>query len=339
MSIFKTKFSKIDEKTPTYIIAEVAQAHDGSIGSAHSFIDALKKTGVNAVKFQSHIAEYESTYDEKFRVKFSSQDKTRYDYWKRMELSIDHLKDLKLHCESEGIDFLCSPFSLESIRLLEQINVHAYKIGSAEANWDEFISKIISIGKPFFISFGLSQADEINKLIKKFKKLKSSFCPMLCYSEYPTPLKKINLGHLKFLRDQSSLVGYSDHSGQIWPSIFALSQGINALEVHVKLSEFAFGPDASSSLLPEQINQICSARDKFYELRNQISINKESSFKNSHTRKLFSRSIALRENYQAGTKITKDMIIAKKPGTGIPLNNADRVVGKALIKNYDSKFY
>ena len=66
-----------------------------------------------------------------------------------MELSIDHLKDLKLHCESEGIDFLCSPFSLESIRLLEQINVHAYKIGSAEANWDEFISKIISIGKPF----------------------------------------------------------------------------------------------------------------------------------------------------------------------------------------------
>ena len=120
MSIFKTKFFNIKPDSKAYVIAEVAQAHDGSIGTAHSFIDALKKTGVNAIKFQSHLAEHESTYDEEFRINFSSQDKSRYDYWKRMELSHDHLVNLKSHCESEGLDFLCSPFSLESIDLLKK---------------------------------------------------------------------------------------------------------------------------------------------------------------------------------------------------------------------------
>ena len=67
-----------------FIIAEIAQAHDGSLGAAHAYIDAVADAGADAIKFQTHYADEESTYDEPFRVKFSSQDATRYDYWKSL---------------------------------------------------------------------------------------------------------------------------------------------------------------------------------------------------------------------------------------------------------------
>ena len=95
-----------------YLIAEIGQAHDGSLGMAHAYIDALKDTGVNAVKFQMHIAEAESSVYEPFRINFSYEDKTRYDYWKRMEFTFSQWKELKTHCEDLNMDFIVSPFSI-----------------------------------------------------------------------------------------------------------------------------------------------------------------------------------------------------------------------------------
>ena len=111
------------------IIAEIGQAHDGSLGILHSFIDAIASTGVDAVKFQVHIADAESSVEEPFRVKFSYQDKSRYDYWKRMELSIDQWIEVKSHCEEKNVEFLASPFSCAAVELLEKIKVKRYKIG------------------------------------------------------------------------------------------------------------------------------------------------------------------------------------------------------------------
>jgi len=98
-------------KSSPYIIAEIGQAHEGSLGILYSYIDALATTGVDAVKFQMHIAEAESSEHEPFRVQFSLEDKTRFDYWKRMGFSLEQWKAIKLHCESLGLDFICSPFS------------------------------------------------------------------------------------------------------------------------------------------------------------------------------------------------------------------------------------
>ena len=116
---------EISETGKAYIIAEVGQAHEGSIGNAHAFIDTASKTGVDAIKFQAHFAAEESTRDEKFRVNFSYQDIDRFDYWKRMEISPGHLKELKEHAESLNMEFICSPFSLYAIDVLEDINVNA----------------------------------------------------------------------------------------------------------------------------------------------------------------------------------------------------------------------
>ena len=100
-------------KKKTFLIAEIGQAHDGSLGLAHSYIDALKNTGVDAVKFQVHYADAESSKYEKFRIKFSYQDKTRYDYWKRMEFSQQQWAEIKKHCEKANLKFIASPFSIK----------------------------------------------------------------------------------------------------------------------------------------------------------------------------------------------------------------------------------
>jgi N-acetylneuraminate synthase len=117
-----------------FIIAEIGQAHNGSLGMAHAYIDALAKTGIDAIKFQTHIAEAESSIHEPFRVKFSKQDATRFDYWKRMEFTLEQWKDLKAHCDDVGLEFMSSPFSNVAVDVLETVGVKRYKIGSGEVN-------------------------------------------------------------------------------------------------------------------------------------------------------------------------------------------------------------
>jgi N,N'-diacetyllegionaminate synthase len=103
----------------TLLIAEIAQAHDGSLGMAHAYIDAVAKTSCDAIKFQTYNAEAESSIYEPFRIKFSKQDASRFDYWKRMEFFIKEWKELKAHCDLVGLEFMSSPFSNAAADLLE----------------------------------------------------------------------------------------------------------------------------------------------------------------------------------------------------------------------------
>ncbi len=91
------------------LIAEIGLSHEGSLGTAHAYIDALVGTGINAIKFQTHIAQAESSSEEQFRVKFTNKDKTRYDYWKRTEFKLEEWADLKQHCEESKLEFLSTP--------------------------------------------------------------------------------------------------------------------------------------------------------------------------------------------------------------------------------------
>ncbi len=126
------KLTEYESTGRTFIVAEIAQAHDGSIGILHSLVDAAAATGVDAVKFQVHIATAESSNLEPFRVEFSTVDKTRFDYWKRMELSVEQWADLKSRCEAAGVEFLATPFSNAAVDLLESIGVMRYKLGSGD---------------------------------------------------------------------------------------------------------------------------------------------------------------------------------------------------------------
>ena len=123
---------KITSSSPTFIIAEIAQAHDGSLGYAHSFIDIAKKCGVDAVKFQMHYAEYESTINEKFRISLSSQYKNRFEYWKKMEFSKEQWLELKKHCDELDLEFMLSVFSHHALFNAKKLGLNNIKISSGE---------------------------------------------------------------------------------------------------------------------------------------------------------------------------------------------------------------
>lgn len=156
-SSFKIGDLVVGEGAPVMIVGEVAQAHDGSLGTAHAFIDAIADSGAQAVKFQTHIAAAESSPQEPFRVKFSRQDATRYDYWKRMEFTPEGWAGLAEHARERGLVFLSSPFSVEAVDLLEKIGMPAWKIASGETGNPLLLERIYHTGKPVILSTGMSR--------------------------------------------------------------------------------------------------------------------------------------------------------------------------------------
>jgi len=175
---------KIGKGEPSFLIAEVAQTHDGSLGLAHSFVDAAADAGADAIKFQTHIAAAESTVEEQFRVNFSYKDKTRYDYWKRMEFTEEEWRGLYEHARQRNIIFLSSPFSVEAVELLDRIGVSAWKIGSGELNNDLLFFAIAGTKKPILLSTGMSNWKEISGTVETIKDYKNPLalfqCTLIC---------------------------------------------------------------------------------------------------------------------------------------------------------------
>src|SRR2546422_153958 len=149
------------------IIGEVGLAHDGSLGYAHAFIDEVARAGADAVKFQTHIASAESTPSEPFRVKFSRQDETRYDYWKRMAFTEEGWRGLAEHARERGILFLSSPFSIQAVELLERIGMPLWKIASGETSNAMLLDRVLDTRKPVLLSTGMSPIEEIDQAVAR----------------------------------------------------------------------------------------------------------------------------------------------------------------------------
>ena len=316
-----------------FVIAEVAQAHDGSLGAAHSFIDAIAASGADAVKFQTHIAAAESTRDETFRVKMSGQDKTRYDYWKRMEFTPAQWAALATHAREKGLIFLSSAFSLEAFELLKKIGMPAWKVGSGEFSSAQLLQAMIKTKKPVLFSTGMSRYDEIDTAVKTFRKNQTPFALFQCTSTYPTRLEDVGLNVLEKYAQYKCPVGLSDHSGTPYPALAAMARGINLLELHVTFDKTMYGPDTPASVTFDELAFICKARDAFYTMdKNPVDKNKMAE-KLGKMRGLFTKSIALNKPQKKGTIIRADMLAPKKPGTGIPFSKKEKIIGLRLMRD------
>lgn len=326
--------TEIGINQPAYIIAEVAQAHDGSLGFAHSFIDAASEAGADAVKFQTHIADAESTKNEKFRVNFSHQDASRYDYWKRMEFTPEQWSGLADHAKDRNIAFLSSPFSITAFNILNKIGMPAWKIASGEYGNKVLIDKIISTNQPILISSGMSSWFEIDSIVNLLNANNLNFCLMQCTSEYPTKFSRVGLNLLNEFRSRyNCITGLSDHSGSIYPSIFALAVGASIIEVHLTLSKHMFGPDVRSSVDFDQLKKIVEARNVFYELSSS-PVDKDKMAADLSTMKdTFGRSLALTKNLEKYHILTKQDLTLKKPGGGIPYDMIHTIIGKRLLRS------
>jgi N-acetylneuraminate synthase len=314
------------------VVAEVAQAHDGSLGMAHSYIDAAAKAGADAVKFQTHIAAAESTRDEEFRVPFSHEDATRYDYWQRMEFTPEQWEGLAEHCSRAGLMFLSSPFSVQAAQLLEGLGVPAWKVASGELDHAPLLEFMAATGKPAIISSGMSGWDELGRVVKFFR---SRGCPvalMQCTTAYPAPLEQVGLDVIDEMKRRfAAPAGLSDHSGTIYPAMAALARGADLIEVHLVFHKAMFGPDSPASLTPDELAQVCQGRDAAVAMRTPVDKDAAAAEK-AGLRSLFGRSLAPARDLPAGHQIEPDDLILKKPGSGIPWTEREGLIGRRLAR-------
>ena len=325
---------KNTKKSAPYIIAEIGQAHEGSLGILYSYIDALAATGVDAVKFQMHISEAESSEHEPFRVQFSLEDATRFDYWKRMGFTLAQWKGIKQHCDAKGLDFICSPFSNLAVDWLEAIGVEQYKIGSGEVNNFLLLDKIAQTGKPIILSSGMSSYDELDQTVAFLKERNVHFSILQCTTAYPTQPEQYGLNVIQELKKRYNVpVGFSDHSAKIATCIAATALGASILEFHVVFDRQLFGPDSKSSLTILETQDLVSAvRNLIKALSHPIDKNNNQDF--AGLKQIFEKSLAVNKDLPKNHILTFEDLESKKPkGFGIDASLFADVIGKSLNKD------
>lgn len=319
------------------IIAEIGQAHEGSLGIAHSYIDALAGTGVDAVKFQTHIADSESSQFEPFRVKFSYEDDTRLDYWRRMEFTPEQWTGLMSHCEEKDMEFISSPFSNAAVELLEKLGVGKYKIGSGEVSNFLMLEKIAKTGKHIILSSGMSSFSELDASVAFLKSKNAPMSILQCTTAYPTQPKEWGLNVIGELKARYGVpVGFSDHSGDIYACLAATALGAELLEFHVVFDKRMFGPDAKSSLTIDETKKLV---DGVRQIKTSLTspIDKSDNNKFSELKSIFEKSLAINKNLPKGHRICLEDLEAKKPkGQGIDAKDYPKVVGMPLLKDLSS---
>ena len=318
-------------RTRCLVIGEVGIAHDGSLGAAHAFIDAVAGAGADAVKFQTHIAAAESTPSEPFRVKFSRQDATRYDFWRRLEFTEEQWRGLAEHARERGLLFLSSPFSPEAVDLLERVGMPIWKLASGEIGHLALLDRLIATRKAVILSSGMSDLAELDAAVGRVKAAGLPLAVLQCTTAYPCPPERVGLNMLGTLRDRyGCFVGLSDHSGTIYPGIAGAAIGMDVIEVHVTLSRDAFGPDVKASLTPSELRQLVEGV-RFVEAMRASPVDKNAMAREmAPLRDIFTKSVVARRALPAGTVLTESDLAVKKPGTGIPANRIGDVVGRRL---------
>jgi N-acetylneuraminate synthase len=313
------------------VIGEVAMAHDGSLGLAHAFIDAIAGAGADAVKFQTHLADSEGTHAEPFRVAFSPQDATRRDYWIRTAFTEEQWAGLSRHAAEKGLLFLSSPFSAEAAALLRRIGVAAWKIPSGETGNTPLLGELAADGLPVLLSTGMSPMREIDAAVEKIKAAGVPLVVMQCTSAYPCPPEKVGLNLLPVFRERYGCpVGLSDHSGTIYPGLAAATLGAQVLEVHVTLSREMFGPDVTASVTTAELSDLVEGIRWVGRMRDAPVDKDLAADGMAPLRQVFTKSLVAAVPLSPGTVLDRSMLALKKPGTGIPASRLEEFIGRTV---------
>ena len=323
-----------------YIISEIGNTHEGSLGLAKNFIKEAAECGVDAVKMQTHIFEAESLSSAPNPPYF--KDETRQEYFERTAFSLDEWKELKRFAEKElNIDLFSSPFSSEAVDILEAADMSTYKIASGEVNNTPLLEKIAKTGKRVLLSSGMSSWSELDEAVEI---LQTNGCKDLvvlhCTSEYPCPPDQVGLNVLDELkkRYKNITIGYSDHTLGLAASLAAVIKGAIVIEKHFTLSKKMYGSDAAHSTEPKEFKKFV------YEIRQLESILNSEIDKDEKSKLLKNMKITFEKSIVASKSIKKFDVLEfkdlafKKPGDGIPARQYKKLIGNKLNKAVEKDY-
>lgn len=320
-----------------YIIAEAGDNHNGDFNTALKLVDVAKRAGADCVKFQTFVTEeIISKYAEmaEYQKKNTGKEESQFEMVKRLELSFDEFRKIKEYCDRVGIQFLSTPFDLKSVDFLNELGVPFFKIPSGEITNYPYLIKIAHTGKPVVMSTGMCEPDEILAAINVLEKNGSGEITLLhCNTEYPTPLKDVNLYAMRTMKKMfGKKVGYSDHTKGIEVPVAAVALGACVIEKHFTLDKNMPGPDHKASLEPDELGRMVkNIRNIEIALGDGVKRVSESERKNIAIAR---KSIMARRNIQEGEILTEENLAVKRPGTGINPMQWMEVLGTRAVRDF-----
>ena len=320
-----------------YIIAEAGDNHNGDFNTALKLVDVAKRAGADCVKFQTFVTEeIISKYAEmaEYQKKNTGKEESQFEMVKRLELSFDEFRKIKEYCDRVGIQFLSTPFDLKSVDFLNELGVPFFKIPSGEITNYPYLIKIAHTGKPVVMSTGMCEPDEILAAINVLEKNGSGEITLLhCNTEYPTPLKDVNLYAMRTMKKMfGKKVGYSDHTKGIEVPVSAVALGACVIEKHFTLDKNMPGPDHKASLEPDELGRMVkNIRNIEIALGDGVKRVSESERKNIAIAR---KSIVARRNIQEGEILTEENLAVKRPGTGINPMQWMEVLGTRAVRDF-----
>jgi len=332
-----------------FIIAEAGINHNGSVKIAKKMVEAAKDAGADAVKFQTFQVDRLITRAAKktdYQIQTTGSNETQFEMLKRFQLSPDDFEELYQYCHERKIIFMSTPFDEESVDMLDALGMKIFKIPSGEITNKPLIQHVAKKGKPIVLSTGMSYLEEVDRAITWMMEVQSnvnsegqsfgyplSSSPVLlhCVSSYPAAFEELNLMAMKTMKDTFLLpVGFSDHTLGVEASIAAVALGASIIEKHFTLDRRMEGPDHRASLEVSEMKEMIRAiRNIEVALGNGI---KKPAASEKDNRTLVRKSIVAAKNIKAGEKIGFHELAIKRPGTGIPPEYLETVIGMIAIR-------
>lgn len=319
----------VSSQHPALIIAELGINHDGNLAVAKLMVDAAKRSGAEIIKHQTHIADEEMSLDAQ-SIQPDNANQSIYEVIKSRSLSHAEELELKEYVECLGMIFISTPFSLAAVDRLIAFDVPAFKIGSGECNNIPLIEKVARTGKPVILSTGMNNIESIRPSVELLEKYNVPYALLHCTNIYPTPHSEVRLKCLSELREAfpRATIGLSDHTGEIYASLAAIALGANIIEMHFTDTKKRTGPDISCSLDEGQFKELRTASELIHlALQGGKGIVKGEVSVAHFAFASVTSSIQLSK----GTVIQPHHVTVKRPATGIPAAELERVFGKTLL--------
>ncbi len=321
----------------TLIIAEAGVNHNGSLEMAKKLVDAAKDCGADIVKFQTanldslvsksaHMADYQK--------KNTGVEESQKDMLSKLLLSFEDFIELARYCKEVGIQFLSTPFDIESIQFLNDMQ-DIWKIPSGEITNYPYLVEIGKTKKKVILSTGMAEMDEIQAAIDVLKENGTKDIKILhCTTEYPAPIKDVNLNVMQTMRESFGYpVGYSDHTQGIEVDLAAVALGATVIEKHFTLDRNLPGPDHKASLEPDELKAMVDGIRKIeLALGSKEKRPSEVELKN---RLVARKSIVAKKAIKAGEDLTEHNITTKRPGSGINPMRWNEVIGTKAIRDFE----
>ncbi len=320
----------------TLIIAEAGINHNGSFKIAKKLVRTAKACGADIVKFQtakldSLVSKFAEMAD--YQKKNTGKIESQKEMLSKLLLSFDEFIELAAYCKQIGIMFLSTPFDIESIHFLNDMQ-EMWKIPSGEITNYPYLVEIAKTGKKIILSTGMSDLNEIRTAVNLLRKNGADDITILhCTTEYPAPFADVNLNVMNTLRKEFCCkVGYSDHTNGIEISLAAVAMGAEVIEKHFTLDRNMEGPDHKASLEPAEFKALVDGiRNIELAKGTAEKVPTENELKN---RAVARKSIVAARNISAGEIFTEKNITTKRPGNGISPMKWNEVIGTAAKRDF-----